>query len=84
MVKVRCRSRLAIGSRLPLKLMLPKDTLCVWIGLPRTAEHGATNRQVAMVLPALTGRGYDHLDIREGGTASQEFLRMTFGDVDEI
>ena len=35
------------------------------------------------VLPALTGQGYDHLAIREGGTASLEFLRVTFGDVGE-
>jgi hypothetical protein len=33
------------------------------------------------VLPALTGGGYDHLTIQEGGTASREFLRVTFGDV---
>ena len=33
------------------------------------------------VLPALTGRGYGHLDIQEGGTACLEFLRVTFGDV---
>ena len=33
------------------------------------------------VLPALTGRGYDHLAIQEGGTASLEFLRVPFGDV---
>jgi len=35
------------------------------------------------VLPALTGRRYDHLAIQEGGTASLEFLRVTFGDVGE-
>ncbi len=35
------------------------------------------------VLPALTGRSYDHLAIREGGTASQEFLRVHFSDVPE-
>ena len=33
------------------------------------------------VLPALTGGGYDKLTIQEGGTASREFLRVTFGDV---
>jgi hypothetical protein len=33
------------------------------------------------VLPAITGRGYDHLEIQEGGTASMEFLRVHFGDV---
>ena len=33
------------------------------------------------VLPALTGKGYDKLAIQEGGAASREFLRVTFGDV---
>jgi Domain of unknown function(DUF2779) len=32
-------------------------------------------------LPALTGVGYDHLDTRDGGMASSEFLRVTFGQV---
>jgi len=35
------------------------------------------------VLPAWTGRGYGHLAIQEGGTASLEFLRVTFGDAPE-
>jgi hypothetical protein len=35
------------------------------------------------VLPALTGRSYDHLAIQEGGAASREFLRVTFGEVAE-
>ena len=33
------------------------------------------------VLPSLTGNGYEELGIQEGGTASNEFLRVTFGDV---
>lgn len=33
------------------------------------------------VLPALTGQGYESLAIQEGGAASREFLRVTFGDV---
>ncbi len=33
------------------------------------------------VLPALTGQGYEKLAIQEGGAASREFLRVTFGDV---
>jgi hypothetical protein len=33
------------------------------------------------VLPALTGRGYEHLHIQDGQTASLEYLRVTFGDV---
>jgi hypothetical protein len=32
------------------------------------------------VLPALAGAGYDQLAIRNGDTASREFLRVTFGD----
>jgi hypothetical protein len=35
------------------------------------------------VLPALTGRGYEELKIREGSTASLEFLRVTFSEVTE-
>jgi hypothetical protein len=33
------------------------------------------------VLPALTGKGYEHLAIQEGGAASREFLRVTHGQV---
>jgi hypothetical protein len=33
------------------------------------------------VLPALTGTGYEQLVIQEGGAASREFLRVTFGQV---
>ena len=36
------------------------------------------------VLPVLTGRSYSDLEIQEGGTASMEFLRVTFGDVPEV
>lgn len=35
------------------------------------------------VLPALTGKDYGHLEIQEGGEASHEFVRVTFGDVTE-
>ena len=35
------------------------------------------------VLPALTGKDYKSLEIQEGGTASREFLRVTFTDVNE-
>jgi len=34
-----------------------------------------------LVLPALTGQDYKTLEIQEGGAASREFLRVTFGDV---
>ncbi len=45
--------------------------------------HPAQNGSASMkaVLPALTGGGYEHLTIQEGGTASREFLRVTYGDV---
>lgn len=36
-----------------------------------------------MCAPALTGRGYKHLAIREGGMASQEYLRVHFDEVPE-
>ena len=42
-------------------------------------QHGSAS--IKAVLPALTGRGYADLDIREGGTASLEYARVTFGDV---
>ena len=35
------------------------------------------------VLPALTGKDYENLEIQEGGEASREFVRVTFGDVSE-
>ena len=35
------------------------------------------------VLPALTGKGYEGMEIADGGTASREYLRVTFGDVTE-
>lgn len=38
---------------------------------------------IKAVLPALTGNGYDSLDVQDGGTASREFLRVTWGDVSE-
>ena len=33
------------------------------------------------MLPALTGQGYENLAIQEGGAASREFLRVTYGQV---
>ena len=44
-------------------------------------QHGSASMKA--VLPALTGKGYEGLAIQEGSTASNEFLRVTFGDVDE-
>ena len=34
-----------------------------------------------VVLPTLTGKGYDDLAISDGGQASEEFKRVTFGKV---
>jgi hypothetical protein len=44
-------------------------------------QHGSAS--IKSVLPALTGRSYEGLDIHEGGTANREFLRVTFRDVPE-
>ncbi|MDP2884357.1 MAG: DUF2779 domain-containing protein [Ignavibacteria bacterium] len=38
---------------------------------------------IKAVLPALTGKSYEGMEIAEAGAASLEFLRVTFGDVDE-
>jgi len=38
---------------------------------------------IKVVLPVLTGTSYEGMDISEGGTASLEFLRVTFNNVDE-
>jgi hypothetical protein len=47
--------------------------------------HPAQQSSASMkaVLPALTGRSYEGLAIQEGGAASREFLRVTFGEVTE-
>jgi len=46
------------------------------------AQHGSASMKA--VLPALTGSGYDQLAIQDGGTASREFLRVAFGEVDPL
>ncbi len=38
---------------------------------------------IKAVMPALTGRGYDELEIQEGSAASQEYMRVTFTDVSD-
>ena len=43
------------------------------------AQHGSCS--IKDVLPALIGTSYEGLEIKEGGMASQEYLRMTFGNV---
>jgi predicted RecB family nuclease len=45
------------------------------------AQHGSCSLKA--LLPALTGGGYDHLEIADGGTASLEYVRVMYGDVDE-
>ena len=42
-------------------------------------QHGSASMKA--VLPALTGKGYEHLVIQEGNAASREFLRVTYGQV---
>ena len=44
-------------------------------------QHGSASMKA--VLPALTGSGYEQLTIQEGGAASREFLRVTFGQVSD-
>jgi hypothetical protein len=48
--------------------------------------HPNQNGSASMkaVLPALTGKGYGHLEIQEGGAAGREFVRVTFGDVNKL
>ena len=43
------------------------------------AQRGSTS--IKAVMPVLTGRGYDELEIQQGNAASQEYLRVTFGEV---
>lgn len=43
------------------------------------AQRGSAS--IKAVLPALCGEGYDELEIGDGGTASREFVRVTFQDV---
>jgi hypothetical protein len=43
------------------------------------AQHGSAS--IKAVLPAFTGKDYSQLAIGEGGTASLEFVRVTFTDV---
>jgi hypothetical protein len=44
-------------------------------------QHGSASMKA--VLPAMTGQGYENLVIQEGGAASREFQRVTFGKVDD-
>lgn len=53
----------------------------LWHAYYHPDQEGSASMKA--VLPALTGRGYDGLAIQEGGTASLELLRITFGAVGE-
>jgi hypothetical protein len=44
-------------------------------------QRGITS--IKAVMPALTGHGYDELEIQEDSAASTEFMRVTFGGVRE-
>ena len=44
-------------------------------------QHGSAS--IKSVLPVLPGRSYADLEIKEGGQASLEYLRVHFGDVTE-
>ena len=43
------------------------------------SQHGSAS--LKKVLPAITGKGYDDLEIADGMTASLEYLYMTFGEI---
>jgi hypothetical protein len=45
------------------------------------SQHGSCS--IKAVLPALTGKGYGDMEIGDGSTASNEFMRVTYGDVPE-
>jgi aromatic ring-cleaving dioxygenase len=45
------------------------------------AQHGSAS--LKKVLPSLTGKDYSALAIQDGGQASDEFKRVTFGEVSE-
>jgi hypothetical protein len=50
-------------------------------GIYYPSQHGSAS--LKMVLPALTGKNHADLEISEGGEASDEFMRVTFGEVSE-
>ena len=44
-------------------------------------QHGSNS--LKQVMPALTDRSYDNMDIAGGSAAADEFMRVTFGDVSD-
>src|SRR5208283_1994248 len=59
------------------------DLLIPFRGFNFYHPNQSGSASLKQVLPALTGKGYEHLAIKEGETAGREFLRVTFGDVSE-
>jgi hypothetical protein len=51
-------------------------------GVYYPSQHGSAS--LKKVLPALTGKNHADLEISEGGEASDEFMRVTFGDVSKV
>jgi len=45
-------------------------------------QHGSNS--LKQVMPALTDRSYDNMEIDSGSNAADEFMRVTFGDVSAI
>jgi hypothetical protein len=59
------------------------DLLLPFRGFRYYHQNQLGSASMKKVLPALTGRGYEELEIKDGGQASMEFLRVTFGGVPE-
>jgi hypothetical protein len=59
------------------------DLLTVFrnFGVYYPSQRGSASLKV--VLPALTGKSYEDLEISEGTEAGTEFVRVTFGDVED-
>lgn len=60
-----------------LDLMAPFRAFAIYY----PSQHGAASLKA--VLPALTDKSYDDMEISRGDEASEEFVRVTFGDVAE-
>jgi hypothetical protein len=44
-------------------------------------QHGSNS--LKQIMPALTDQSYDDMEISDGANASDEFMRVTFGDVSD-
>lgn len=58
-------------------LLLPFSRFCYY----HLAQKGSASLKA--VLPAVTGRGYEGMDITDGQTASNTFEKITYGEVPE-